>query len=145
MNKAFYALLTNKNYNPSKEEIITAADYVITSLIEKSVTTKKAESSLVSTKKGGKKKKGKYTQKAGFTKLGRCYIIPLPNDNLKIILGRRKYVTKNFDINPASKTLIYNVANNPVTKNKCIAVARYEDRRLKFIKKEQRKTKKVYK
>ena len=48
------------------------------------------------TKKTKRVKKKKYrnlvyTQKAGKSILGRCYIIDLPNNNVKVIIGRRRY------------------------------------------------------
>ena len=84
-----------------------------------------------------RKKKGKRTQKAGESRI--CYIVPLPNNNLKIIRGRRKYITKNFDISPESKNLVYAVANNHADNRNCILVARAEDKMLWAIKQQNLK------
>ncbi len=73
-------------------------------------------------------------RRAGETR--RCSISRLPNNNLVIIRGRRKYITKNFEISPESENLVYAVANNPEDRRNCILVARYEDIRLKAIKKQ---------
>jgi len=80
-----------------------------------------------------KRQKGKYTKKAGNPDLGNCYIIDLPNNNIKLNLGRRRYYTKNF--NNKAKNFIINIANNPTRKNKCIKYAKILDTRLKIRKK----------
>jgi len=87
--------------------------------------------------KKNRKKNGRRTQKAGETRS--CYIVPLPNNNLKIIRGRRKYVTKNFDISPESRNLVYSVANNHADTRNCILVARAEDKMLWAMKQMQKK------
>tara|TARA_Y100000591_G_C21559634_1_gene557858 strand:+ start:436 stop:720 length:285 start_codon:yes stop_codon:yes gene_type:complete len=74
------------------------------------------------------------TKKAGMSKLGKCHIIDLPNNNVKVIIGRRRYYTKNFDITPFAKKLLIEVANNPKTKNLCIAIARELDIKFKNLK-----------
>ena len=74
----------------------------------------------------------KYTQKAGLSKLGACYIKPYKN-NLIIILGRRKYITKNFNKSQDAKDLIYKIANDPNKKNHCISIAQALDERLQYI------------
>ena len=61
---------------------------------------------------------------------------------LRGILGIRKYVTTNFDISPESNNELRIMANNPETKNKCIAWARVRDKELKELKKELRRTQK---
>ena len=85
-----------------------------------------------------RKNKCKRTQKAGETRS--CYIVPLPNNNLKVIRGRRKYVTKNFDISPESRNLVYSVANNHADTRNCVLVARAEDKVLWAIKRQRKKT-----
>ena len=84
----------------------------------------------------------KKNRKGGKSVLGECHIEELPNNNIKIILGRRKYVTTNFDISPESNNELRIMANNPETKNKCIAWARVRDKELKELKKELRRTQK---
>ena len=83
------------------------------------------------------RKRSKRTQHAGETRS--CYIVPLPNNNLRIIRGRRKYVTKNFDISPGSKNLVYAVANNHADTRNCILIARAEDKILQTIKQQHKK------
>jgi hypothetical protein len=91
------------------------------------------------TKKNNKIKRKKYTQKAGKSILGRCHIIDLPNNNVKVIIGRRRYYTKHFDINPIAKNLLRDIANDPLKKNKCIAIARQLDTEFKKLKQEYKK------
>ena len=96
------------------------------------------------TKKTKRVKKKKYrnlvyTQKAGKSILGRCYIIDLPNNNVKVIIGRRRYYTKHFDINPIAKNLLRDIANDPFKKNNCIAIARKLDIEFKQLKQEYKK------
>jgi hypothetical protein len=86
-----------------------------------------------------KRDKKKYTQKAGKSILGKCYVIDLPNNNVKVIIGRRRYYTKHFDINPIAKDLLREVANNPFKKNNCIAIARKLDIEFKNLKQEYKK------
>ena len=81
----------------------------------------------------------KYAQKAGTTKLGRCYIEELPNNNLKLILGRRKYITKHFDVNPVARNYVYKIANDPLRRHKCIVVARLLDAHIKSSKRSYKK------
>ena len=83
------------------------------------------------------RKRSKRTQHAGETRS--CYIVPLPNNNLRIIRGRRKYVTKNFDISQGSKNLVYAVANNHADTRNCILIARAEDKILQTIKQQHKK------
>ena len=86
-----------------------------------------------------KRDKKTYTQKAGKSILGKCYVIDLPNNNVKVIIGRRRYYTKHFDINPIAKDLLREVANNPLKKNNCIAIARKLDIEFKNLKQEYKK------
>jgi hypothetical protein len=83
-----------------------------------------------------KKNKKNYTQKAGKSILGKCHIFDLPNNNIKIIIGRRRYYTKHFDINPIAKQMLEEIANDPLKKNSCIAIARQLDYEFKNLKKE---------
>lgn len=83
-----------------------------------------------------KDKKSRHTQKAGKSILGKCYVIDLPNNNVKVIIGRRRYYTKHFDINPIAKNLLRDVANDPLKKNNCIAIARRLDKEFKQLKQE---------
>lgn len=57
-----------------------------------------------------KKRKSK---KAGKSILEKCHIFDLPNNNIKIIIGRRRYYTKHFDISPIAKKMLMEIANNP--------------------------------
>ena len=92
-------------------------------------------SRIVASKTKKKQRKFKYTQKAGTTKLGRCYVEELPNGNLKLILGRRKYITKYFNNSSIARNYIYEIAKNPnsLIKNKCIEKAQQLDKELKEI------------
>ena len=89
--------------------------------------------------KNKKYRKSRHTQKAGKSILGKCYVIDLPNNNVKVIIGRRRYYTKHFDINPIAKDLLREVANNPFKKNNCIAIARKLDIEFKNLKQEYKK------
>ena len=84
--------------------------------------------------KSKKDKKSRHTQKAGKSILGKCHIIDLPNNNVKVIIGRRRYYTKHFDINPIAKKLLRDVANDPLKKNNCISIARRLDIEFKKLK-----------
>ena len=86
--------------------------------------------------KNKKNRKSRHTQKAGKSILGKCHIIDLPNNNVKVIIGRRRYYTKNFDINPIAKNLLRDIANDPIKKNNCIAIARRLDMEFKKLKQE---------
>ena len=97
--------------------------------------------SLNYTKKNSRRKikndrKSRHTQKAGKSILGQCHVIDLPNNNVKVIIGRRRYYTKHFDINPIAKNLLREIANNPLKKNNCIAIARRLDIEFKKLKQE---------
>lgn len=83
-----------------------------------------------------KKKKSK---KAGKSILGKCHIFDLPNNNIKIIIGRRRYYTKHFDISPIAKKMLMEIASNPDKKNNCIAIARKLDNDFKNLKREYSK------
>lgn len=74
------------------------------------------------------KKNKKNAKRAGATKLGRCYIEKLPNNNLKLILGRRKYITKYLHNNTRARDYIYKISNDPLRKQECISIARLLDR-----------------
>ena len=78
---------------------------------------------------------GNKTLKAGKSILGKCHIFDLPNNNIKIIIGRRRYYTKHFDIHPLAKELLIEVANDKKKKNSCIAIARLLDLEFKKLKK----------
>lgn len=91
--------------------------------------------------KAAKSKKADKTQKAGKSLLGKCNIFDLPNNNVKLIIGRRRYYTKNFDINPIAKKLLQKVANDPLKKNKCIAIARKLDEEFRQLKIKQKNNK----
>lgn len=84
----------------------------------------------------GKKRK---TKKAGKSILEKCHIFDLPNNNIKIIIGRRRYYTKHFDISPIAKKMLMEIASNPDKKNNCIAIARKLDNDLKNLKREYSK------
>ena len=90
-------------------------------------------------KKERKKINKHQTQKAGKSILGKCHIFDLPNNNVKIIIGRRRYYTKHFDINPVAKQMLREIANDPVKKNRCIAIARQLDLEFKNLKRERTK------
>ena len=92
-----------------------------------------------------KERTGKYTLKAGTTKLGRCYVEPLPNNNLKLILGRRRYKTKYLANNLMARDYINEVANDPLRKQQCIVVARSIDDEIKSYNKTYKKTQKIIK
>ena len=77
------------------------------------------------TKKGGNNKK--------------CFIEDLTDGNIRIIKGRRRYITKNFNINSNAKKYIYDIANNIYDERNCIKVARLLDIGLKNIKNNQKK------
>ena len=94
--------------------------------------TKKKKETRKKNKKIKQKRFKKYTQKAGLSKLGTCYIKPYKN-NLIIILGRRKYITKNFNKSQYAKDLIHKIANDPNKKNQCLSIAHALDKRLKYI------------
>jgi hypothetical protein len=83
----------------------------------------------------------KYTQKAGSSKLGKCFFELLPNNNIKLILGRRRYVTKYFNTNSVARKLLLEIANDPERKNGCIRIAKNLDIKLKQLAKENRKNK----
>jgi hypothetical protein len=104
---------------------------------------KRTRRTLKAHKRDNRTRTMKKNRKGGKSVLGECHIEELPNNNLKIILGRRKYVTKNFDISPESNNELRIMANNPETKNKCIAWARIRDKELKELKKELRRTQKL--
>ena len=91
------------------------------------------------TKKRETKPTKKNGQKAGATKLGRCYIEDLPNNNVKLILGRRKYITKYLDSDGRARDYIYKIANDPLRKQECISIARILDNKLKTYKKEKKR------
>lgn len=91
------------------------------------------------TKKRETKRNNKNSQKAGATKLGRCYIENLPNNNLKLILGRRKYITKYLHDTIHARDYIYKIANDPLRKQECIAIARLLDNKLKTYKKTKKR------
>jgi hypothetical protein len=78
----------------------------------------------------------------GGSKLESCHIEELPNNNIKIIIGRRRYKTKNFHLDPNAKTLIHKISNSLERKHQCIAVAKSEDERLKSLRKLTKKNKK---
>jgi hypothetical protein len=99
---------------------------------------KKSKKSKKKSKKSNKRTK-KNGQKAGTTKLGRCYIEDLPNNNLKLILGRRKYITKYLDSDGRARDYIYKIANDPLRKQECISIARILDKELKTYKKTKKK------
>ena len=127
--QAFTKILSDDKFDPTVEEIVDVLKPMLVSV------------------KGGKKyktakhkrDKKKYTQKAGKSILGKCYVIDLPNNNVKVIIGRRRYYTKHFDINPIAKDLLREVANNPFKKNNCIAIARKLDIEFKNLKQEYKK------
>jgi len=82
-----------------------------------------------------KKTRKNKTQNAGKSILGKCHIFDLPNNNVKVIIGRRRYYTKHFDIDPIAKNMLKELANNPEKKNNCIAIARQLDYEFKNMKK----------
>ena len=71
---------------------------------------------------------------AGKSILGKCHVSDLSNGNVAIILGRRRYHTKYFNLYPKAKEEIRRVAEDPIKKNKCIAIARDLDEKLKNLK-----------
>lgn len=81
-----------------------------------------------------KNQKNRTVKKGGKSLLGKCHIANLSDGNLSIILGRRRYHTKYFNLYPIAKDEIRKVAQDPVTKNKCIAIARDLDTKLKNLK-----------
>jgi len=84
----------------------------------------------------------KKTRKAGgSSKLGKCFFELLPNNNIKLILGRRRYVTKYFNTNSVARKLLLEIANDPERKNGCIRIAKNLDIKLKQLAKENRKNK----
>ena len=89
--------------------------------------------------KSNKRDNNRKSKKAGKSILGKCHIFDLPNNNVKIIIGRRRYYTKHFDINPIAKQMLREVANDPAKKNSCIAIARQLDLEFKNLKKERTK------
>lgn len=104
--------------------------------LDNSKTKKNSKSKKLS--KNSRKEKAAKTQKAGKSLLGKCNIFDLPNNNVKLIIGRRRYYTKNFDINPIAKKLLQKVANDPLKKNKCIAIARKLDEEFRQLKIKQK-------
>ena len=125
--QAFTKILTDVKFDPTVEEIVD----VLKPMLESVKGGKK-----YNTAKQKKNNKKKYTQKAGKSILGKCYVIDLQNNNVKVIIGRRRYYTKHFDINPIAKDLLREVANNPFKKNNCIAIARKLDIEFKNLKQE---------
>ncbi len=93
---------------------------------------------MVYTKKH-KNLKNRTVKKGGKSILGTCHIIDLPSKNgdgnVKVIIGRRRYYTKHFDINPLAKQMLREIANDPNKKNRCIAIARDLDQKFKNLKK----------
>jgi len=85
------------------------------------------------------------THKGGIKKLGPCYISELPNNNLRLTLGRRRYKTKFFSLDPSAKELIKNIASNMETRHKCIAIAKMEDHRIFTRRKATRREKQLAK
>jgi hypothetical protein len=125
--QAFTKILSDDKFDPTVEEIVD----VLKPMLESVKGGKK-----YNTAKQKKNNKKKYTQKAGKSILGKCYVIDLQNNNVKVIIGRRRYYTKHFDINPIAKDLLREVANNPFKKNNCIAIAKKLDIEFKNLKQE---------
>ena len=155
-NNIILDLLTNPKYDPTEKEINNIFDKIFKKIKEpqtkssqggRSKKTKKIINQRYrkkTHKRKIKKTKNKKTknniskkniQIAGASILGRCYVENLPNNNLKLILGRRKYTTKHLANNLVAKNYINEVANDPMRKNKCIAIARLFDNEVKLSKK----------
>ena len=95
----------------------------------------KTQNKKKSRKKTNKRTRKNKTQKGAKSILGKCHIFDLPNNNIKLIIGRRRYYTRHFDIDPLAKEMLKKLVNDPAKKNSCIAIARQLDNEFKKLKK----------
>ena len=86
---------------------------------------------LLSTSRTGRK-----TTRRG--SMGKCYIQNMADGNLRIIRGRRRYITKNFNLDPRVKLYINKNANEPNID--CIKVAQNLDNKLKKLRKTRKRS-----
>jgi len=81
------------------------------------------------------RKGAKTTRRGG---MGKCYIQNMADGNLRIIRGRRRYITKNFNLDPRAQLYINQNANEPNIN--CIKVAQNLDNQLKKLRKTRKRS-----
>ena len=74
------------------------------------------------------------TQRGGKSK---CFVQNMSDGNIRIISGRRRYITKNFNLDPRAQLYINQNANLPNVN--CIKIAQHLDNQLKKLRKSRKK------
>ena len=80
--------------------------------------------------KNNKNNKNTIKHKSGAKK---CYIENMADSNMRIIKGRRRYITKNFNLDASASSYINKIVSAENTIN-CIKIARILDDKLKKLK-----------